>query len=155
ERRLELHRRARGRRHGRVPRLRAPARGGRVMDYQEIRYAVEAGVLTITLDRPERLNAFTARMMYELLDAFERADADDAVRAVIVTGAGRAFCAGADLGGGGQTFDGRGERPEAHRDGGGLVTLRIFEMRKPVIAAINGPAVGFGITLAVPMDLPL
>lgn len=77
------------------------------------------------------------------------------MRAVIVTGAGRAFCAGADLGGGGTTFDGRGERPEDHRDGGGLVTLRIFEMTKPVIAAINGPAVGFGITLTLAMDVRL
>src|SRR5438105_391953 len=127
------------------------------MDYQEIRYAVDAGVLTITLDRPERLNAFTARMMYELLDAFERADADDAVRAVIVTGAGRAFCAGADLGSGGGTFDYSGgpaaQALEEHRDGGGLVALRIFASKKPVIAAINGPAVGVGITMTLPMDV--
>src|SRR5439155_27277003 len=103
---------------------------------QQIRYAVDAGILTITLDRPERLNAFTARMMYELLDAFERADADDVVRAIIVTGAGRAFCAGADLGSGGGTFDysgGRAAQPiEEHRDGGGLVALRIFASKKPV-----------------------
>ena len=125
------------------------------MDYQQILYAVEAGVLTITLNRPERLNAFTARMMYELLDAFERADADDAVRAVIVTGAGRAFCAGADLGSGGGTFDYSGEAQpiESHRDGGGLVALRIFASKKPVIAAINGPAVGVGITMTLPMDV--
>ena len=124
------------------------------MDYQQILYAVDAGVLTITLNRPERLNAFTARMMYELLDAFERADADDAVRAVIVTGAGRAFCAGADLSAGGQTFDraARGREGEP-RDGGGLVSLRVYEMKKPVIAAINGPAVGFGITMTLPMDV--
>jgi len=127
------------------------------MDYQQILYAVDAGVLTITLNRPERLNAFTARMMYELLDAFERADADDAVRAVIVTGAGRAFCAGADLGSGGGTFDYSGgpeaQRIEEHRDGGGLVALRIFASKKPVIAAINGPAVGVGITMTLPMDV--
>ena len=125
------------------------------MDYQQILYAVDAGVLTITLNRPERLNAFTARMMYELLDAFERADADDAVRAVIVTGAGRAFCAGADLGSGGGTFDYSGEAQpiESHRDGGGLVALRIFASKKPVIAAINGPAVGVGITMTLPMDV--
>jgi len=125
------------------------------MDYQQILYAVDAGVLTITLNRPERLNAFTARMMYELLDAFERADADDAVRAVIVTGAGRAFCAGADLGSGGGTFDYAGEAQpiESHRDGGGLVALRIFASKKPVIAAINGPAVGVGITMTLPMDV--
>ncbi len=125
------------------------------MDYQQILYAVDAGILTITLNRPERLNAFTARMMDELLDAFARADADDAVRAVIVTGAGRAFCAGADLGSGGGTFDHSGEAQplDLHRDGGGLVTLRIFESRKPVIAAINGPAVGVGITMTLPMDV--
>jgi len=129
------------------------------MDYQQIRYAVEDGVLTITLDRTERLNAFTGRMAYELIDAFDRADADDAVRAVIVTGAGRAFCAGADLGGGGGTFDHSGgsapQAIEAHRDGGGLVALRIFESKKPVIAAINGPAVGVGITMTLPMDVRL
>jgi enoyl-CoA hydratase/carnithine racemase len=125
------------------------------MDYQQILYAVDAGILTITLNRPERLNAFTARMMDELLDAFARADADDAVRAVIVTGAGRAFCAGADLGSGGGTFDHSGEAQplDEHRDGGGLVTLRIFESKKPVIAAINGPAVGVGVTMTLPMDV--
>ncbi len=109
------------------------------MDYEQIRYAVDDGLLTITLYRPEKLNAFTPRMKYELLDAFERADTDDAVRVVIVTGAGRAFCAGADLSGGGGTFDyAGGQSMEAHRDGGGLVALRIFEARKPVIAAIVG-----------------
>src|SRR5439155_738103 len=104
-----------------------------------------------------RLNAFTARMMHELLDAFERADADDAVRAIIVTGAGRAFCAGADLGSGGATFDhssGPQAQPiEEHRDGGGLVTLRIFASKKPVIAAIDGAAVGVGITMTLPTDV--
>jgi len=96
-------------------------------------------------------------MMYELLDAFERADADDAIRAVIVTGAGRAFCAGADISSGGAAFDYTGgQKPhpiEEHRDGGGLVALRIFESKKPVIAAINGPAVGVGITMTLPMDV--
>src|SRR2546422_8540932 len=100
------------------------------MDYEQIRYGVENGLLTITLNRPDKLNAFTPRMMRELLDAFDRADADDAVRAVIVTGAGRAFCAGADLSEGGATFDSTvGPRPqtiEEHRDGGGRVALRIF-----------------------------
>jgi enoyl-CoA hydratase/carnithine racemase len=92
--------------------------------------------------------------MHELIDAFDQADADDAVRAIIVTGAGRAFCAGADLGGGGDTFNYRGEEPiDAHRDGGGRVTLRIFESKKPVIAAINGPAVGVGATMTLPMDV--
>ena len=128
------------------------------MDYEQIRYAVEDGLLTLTLHRPEKLNAFTPRMMRELIDAFDRADADDAVRAVIVTGAGRAFCAGADLSAaGGRTFDPsagpRPERIEEHRDGGGLVALRIFESKKPVIAAINGPAVGVGITMTLPMDI--
>ena len=126
------------------------------MDYEQIRYAVEDGILTLTLHRPEKLNAFTTRMMHELLDAFERADADDAVRVVIVTGAGRAFCAGADLSGGGGAFDyAGGPSIEDHRDGGGLVALRIFEAKKPVIAAINGPAVGVGITMTLPMDIRL
>ena len=126
------------------------------MDYEQIRYAVEDGILTLTLHRPEKLNAFTTRMMYELLDAFERADADDAVRVVIVTGAGRAFCAGADLSGGGGAFDyAGGPSIEDHREGGGVVALRIFEAKKPVIAAINGPAVGVGITMTLPMDIRL
>ena len=126
------------------------------MDYEQIRYAVEDGILTLTLHRPEKLNAFTTRMMYELLDAFERADADDAVRVAIVTGAGRAFCAGADLSAGGGAFDyAGGQSIEEHRDGGGLVALRIFEAKKPVIAAINGPAVGVGITMTLPMDIRL
>jgi enoyl-CoA hydratase/carnithine racemase len=127
------------------------------MDYEQILYDVDDGVLTITLNRPERLNAFTPRMQHELVDAFDRADADDAVRVVIVTGAGRAFCAGADLSGGGGAFDNsQGERAETideHRDGGGLVTLRIYDCKKPVIAAINGPAVGVGITMTLPMDV--
>jgi enoyl-CoA hydratase/carnithine racemase len=127
------------------------------MEYEQILYTVEDGLLTLTLDRPEKLNAFTPRMMRELLDAFDRADADDAVRVVIVTGAGRAFCAGADLSEGGTTFDSSvGPRPqtiEEHRDGGGRVVLRIFESKKPVIAAINGPAVGVGITMTLPMDI--
>src|SRR5205807_2146806 len=96
-------------------------------------------------------------MIGELVAAFDAADADDAVRAVIVTGAGRAFCAGADLSGGAQTFDGatrgRHEPDGEHRDGGGLVTLRLFDMKKPVIAAINGPAVGFGATVTLAMDI--
>jgi len=127
------------------------------MDYQEIGYEVAERVLTLTLQRPDKLNAFTARMMHELIDAFDRADGDDGVRAVIVTGAGRAFCAGADLSAGSGTFDAtQGTRPQTideHRDGGGLVALRIFESKKPVIAAINGPAVGVGITMTLPMDI--
>ncbi len=127
------------------------------MAYEQILYSVEDRVLTLTLNRPDRLNAFTGVMCRELIDAFERADADDAVRAVIVTGAGKAFCAGADLGGGSQTFDSsaRGSREsiEEHRDGGGLLTLRIYDSKKPVIAAINGAAVGVGITMTLPMDV--
>jgi len=125
--------------------------------FTEIRYDVSEGVCTLTLNRPDKLNALTRTMLDELLAAFDQADADDAVRAVIVTGAGRAFCAGADLSAGGKTFDrvarGRGEPAAEHRDGGGLVTLRIYELKKPVIAAINGPAVGFGITMTLPMDV--
>jgi enoyl-CoA hydratase/carnithine racemase len=126
------------------------------MSFQEIRYEVADGVLTITLDRPDRLNAFTPTMGRELIEAFDQADADDAVRAVVVTGAGRGFCAGADLGAGGSTFDWR-EREAGDsgvpRDGGGQVALRIFASLKPVIAAINGPAVGVGITMTLPMDV--
>jgi enoyl-CoA hydratase/carnithine racemase len=122
--------------------------------FTEIRTDVADAVCTITLDRPARLNAFTTTMMRELIEAFDQTDADDAVRAVIVTGAGRAFCAGADLGGGGRTFDyGEARDPAAIRDGGGQVTLRIFESKKPVIAAVNGPAVGVGVTMTLPMDI--
>src|SRR5207342_1100890 len=92
-------------------------------------------------------------MLSELLDAMDRADRDDDVRAVVVTGAGRGFCAGADLSGGGETFSYAEGEEEAHRDGGGLVTLRIFESLKPVIGAINGPAVGIGVTMQLPMDI--
>jgi enoyl-CoA hydratase/carnithine racemase len=129
------------------------------MGYEQIAYEVQDRILTLTLDRPDKLNAFTATMMRELLDAFDRADADDDVRAIIVTGRGRGFCAGADLSGGSGTFDARGRAEsvgiEGERDGGGRVTLRIFECKKPVIAAINGPAVGVGITMTLPMDIRL
>ncbi|HEU5324165.1 MAG TPA: crotonase/enoyl-CoA hydratase family protein [Methylomirabilota bacterium] len=126
------------------------------MAFETILYDQVDGVATITLNRPERLNAVNTTVIRELVQAFDQADGDDGVRVVIVTGAGRAFCAGADLGGGGATFaggPGRSERPEDHRDGGGLVTLRIFDMTKPVIGAINGPAVGFGATMTLAMDL--
>jgi enoyl-CoA hydratase/carnithine racemase len=127
------------------------------MAYEQILYSVEDRILTLTLNRVERLNAFTGVMCRELIDAFDRADADNSVRAVIVTGAGKAFCAGADLGGGSKTFDAsaRGARDsiEEHRDGGGLLTLRIYDGKKPVIAAINGAAVGIGITMTLPMDV--
>ena len=127
------------------------------MEFEEIRYEAADGVLLITLDRPDRLNAFTGTMGRELIAAFDRADADDDVRAVIVTGAGRGFCAGADLGGGGQTFDSSEFRDdgEVPRDLGGEVSLRIYASAKPVIAAINGPAVGVGITMTLPMDIRL
>jgi enoyl-CoA hydratase/carnithine racemase len=128
------------------------------MSYSQILYDVEDGVLTITMNRPEKLNAFTGTMMTEMIDAFDRSDADDSIRAVIVTGAGRAFCAGADLAAGGATFDadGRADRPKGlNRDGGGLLTLRIFDSKKPVIAAVNGPAVGIGVTMTLAMDIRL
>ena len=127
--------------------------------FSEILYAVEDGVATITLNRPEKLNAFTNTMRLELIEAFDRVDTDVAVRAVIVTGAGRAFCAGADLSAGGKTFDyaARGVigAEEQRRDGGGTVSLRIFDCLKPVIAAVNGPAVGVGATMQLPMDIRL
>jgi enoyl-CoA hydratase/carnithine racemase len=130
--------------------------------FETIEYAVADGVLTITLNRPDRLNAFTGQMRDDLIAAFDASDADDDVRAVVVTGAGRGFCAGADLAGGGTTFDAvaRGSEDElladgTPRDGGGQVSLRIFESLKPVIAAINGPAVGVGITMTLPMDVRL
>ncbi len=125
--------------------------------FEQIRYAVEDQILTITLARPERLNAFTPQMADELIAAFEHADADDGVRVVIVTGEGRGFCAGADLGSGGDTFDWRDRAVEGDtpRDGGGRVALRIFASQKPVIAAINGPAVGVGVTMTLPMDIRL
>jgi enoyl-CoA hydratase/carnithine racemase len=124
------------------------------MAFETIDLRVADGIATLTLQRPERLNAFTWTMMTELIAAFDRTDADDTVRVVIVTGAGRAFCAGADLGEGGATFDNSArETRDEHRDGGGQVVLRIFESRKPVIAAVNGPAVGVGVTMTLPMDV--
>src|SRR3954463_1012346 len=127
--------------------------------YSEINYDVADAIATITLNRPDKLNAFTARMMREIIDAFDQIDADDAVRAVIVTGAGRGFCAGADLSAGAETFAHGGSDVQTAvgvpRDGGGLVSLRIFRSTKPVIAAINGPAVGVGVTMTLPMDIRL
>src|SRR6478752_9720811 len=127
------------------------------MEFEDIRYEVADGVLQITLNRPERLNAWTGTMGRELREAFDRADADDEVRAIIVTGAGRGFCAGADLAGGGDTFDYRKRdvAGSAGRDNGGEFTLRVFDCTKPVIAAINGPAVGVGATMTLPMDVRL
>ncbi|MBS0530213.1 MAG: crotonase/enoyl-CoA hydratase family protein, partial [Proteobacteria bacterium] len=137
------------------------------MAYDTIKYEVAEHILTITLNRPDKLNAFNATMMTELIDAFDKADADDDVRAIIVTGAGRGFCAGADLSSGGDTFDRDAKRGPVKRladgkvdysdpnirDGGGQVTLRIFKCLKPVIGAINGPAVGIGVTMQLPMDI--
>ncbi|HWE14783.1 MAG TPA: crotonase/enoyl-CoA hydratase family protein [Solirubrobacteraceae bacterium] len=132
------------------------------MSYEQITTATDAGVLTITLNRPDRLNAWTQTMGEELIAAFDEADRDDDVRCIIVTGAGRAFCAGADLQGGGATFDWRerqgataGAGGPVPRDGGGRFTLRVFDCTKPVIAAINGPAVGVGATMTLPMDIRL
>jgi enoyl-CoA hydratase/carnithine racemase len=130
--------------------------------FETLLYAVEDGIATITLNRPEKLNAFTARMMKELIEVFDITDGDDAVRAVIVTGAGRAFCAGADLSAGGATFDRtnpqalereEGKVGDIYRDGGGRVTLRMYDSLKPIIGAINGAAVGVGVTMQLPMDI--
>ena len=127
------------------------------MAYEQILYDVKDHILTITLNRPDKLNALTPLMRKELIDAFDRADSDDQVRTIIVTGAGRAFCAGADLGTGTETFDYQSRDgqmlADQHRDGGGQLTLRIFESIKPVIAAINGPAVGIGVTMTLAMDI--
>jgi enoyl-CoA hydratase/carnithine racemase len=129
-----------------------------------ILYEVSDGIATITLNRPERMNAFTSEMRDDLIDAFNKTDADDSVRAVIVTGAGKAFCAGADLSEGGNTFNydelANERRVSAkvgnvYRDGGGMVTLRMFKSLKPVIGAINGAAVGIGMTMQLPMDIRL
>ena len=139
------------------------------MPYETILTETSEAIFTITINRPDKLNALNTTMIRELIDAFDTADADDAVRAIIVTGAGRAFCAGADLSTGGATFDraARKDRPpvpngpdgkpdlshDSARDGGGRITLRIFDCHKPVIAAVNGPAVGIGVTMLLPMDV--
>jgi enoyl-CoA hydratase/carnithine racemase len=132
--------------------------------FETLRYEVAEGLATVTLNRPEQLNTFTALMRDELIAAVDLSDADDAVRALIVTGAGRAFCAGADLSSGGKTFD-YAKRDDArrestrqggiYRDGGGQVTLRFFRSLKPIIGAINGAAVGIGATMLLPMDIRL
>lgn len=116
---------------------------------------IRDGVMTLTLNRPDRLNAFNPDMRDALIAAFSDAGADDDVRVVILTGAGRAFCAGADLESGGDTFNRAGRSAEAHRDGGGRVTLAMFDCPKPIIAAINGPAVGVGLTMTLPADIRL
>jgi enoyl-CoA hydratase/carnithine racemase len=127
-------------------------------EYQHIDYTVADGVLTITLDRPDELNAFTTRMGHELVDAYDRADADDDVRAIVLTGRGRAFCAGMDLSGGSSTFDVTakgGPDVDEYRDAGGVLTLRMFESTKPIIAAVNGAAVGVGATMTFAADVRL
>ena len=141
-------------------------------DFQTLRYEVEDQILTLTMNRPERLNAFNSAMQREFLSALDEADTDDGVRVVIVTGEGRGFCAGADLSKGAETFDydnqteadqedraaneGRqGSSNDWLRDGGGLLSLRIYEFNKPIIAAINGAAVGVGVTMTLPMDIRL
>ena len=135
------------------------------MKFETIKYEVKDKILTITLNRPDRLNAFTGQMMNDLISAFDSASNDDEVRVVIVTGEGRGFCAGADLGAGEATFN-RDENPRAKktddkenlewlRDGGGRTTLAIYDCSKPIIAAINGPAVGVGVTMTLPMDIRL
>ncbi len=135
-----------------------------IRTYEQIRLEKDGPLAVLTLNRPEKMNAFTGLMMYEMIDAFDRTDADDEVRAVIVTGEGeRAFCAGADLSEGAKTFDydaraadgeaGRTEDIDIKRDGGGRLTLRMFDSLKPIIGAINGAAVGVGVTMQLPMDI--
>jgi len=127
------------------------------MNFEQILYEKDGPILTITLNRPDKLNAFTGQMMQELIDAMDAADADDEVRAIIFTGAGRGFCAGADLSSGKDTFnnDAPGKPSGLQRDGGGLLTLRLFESKKPLISACNGPAVGVGATMQCAMDIRL
>jgi enoyl-CoA hydratase/carnithine racemase len=131
------------------------------MQFEQIKYELDGRILTITLNRPERMNTCTARMYEELIDAFDRADADDEVKAIIVTGAGRAYCAGADLERGADTWAARSELTDLSKqeryigNGGGRIARRIFDCNKPVIAAINGAAVGVGITMTLPMDIRL
>jgi len=132
--------------------------------FETIQFGISDSIATITLNRPERMNAFTTEMRQEICKALDLTDGNDDVRAVIFTGAGKAFCAGADLSSGGKTFDFKARADEAresmrvgdvYRDGGGIVSLRLFESRKPIIGAINGAAVGVGVTMQLPMDIRL
>lgn len=134
------------------PAIRTGSRQENPLAYETLETERRDRVLTVTLSREERLNAFNQQMLEDWLALLDEIDADDEVRAVVVTGKGRAFCAGADLGGGGGTFDAGGTEA-IRRDGGGRLTLRFFDCRKPLIAAINGPAVGVGITMTLPMDV--
>ena len=137
-----------------------------IKEFEQIKLEKEDGIAVLTLHRPDKMNAFTGKMMQEMIAAFDETDNDDDIKAVIVTGSGeRAFCAGADLSEGAKTFDydaradsgeaGRTNKEDIQRDGGGRVTLRIFESLKPVIGAINGAAVGIGVTMQLPMDIRL
>lgn len=125
------------------------------MSYENILYEVEDGILTITLNRPEMLNAFNGGMMADLMRAFDNADADDDVHAIIITGAGRGFCAGQDLSAGEKTWEGHEERLEETEqgDGGGELSRRLFRCLKPIIVAFNGPAVGVGLTFTLAADV--
>jgi enoyl-CoA hydratase/carnithine racemase len=125
------------------------------MDFKQILYEVEDKIATVTLNRPDRLNAMNKTMNSEIREVLDRVNEDDDVRALIVTGAGRAFCAGADMAAGKGSSFAIGTDMETHRDGGGIVTLKLYQLKKPVIAAINGPAVGFGMTMTLAMDIRL
>ena len=125
--------------------------------YKEIKTSKEGNIFIISLNRPEKLNAFTRVMQDEMIKVFDYTDENDDIKAVIITGSGKAFCAGADLVEGANTFNygeqGNKLSNEDHRDGGGMVALRIYESKKPVIGAINGDAVGVGVTMTLPMDI--
>ena len=131
------------------------------MNFEHITYHVDNRILTITLNRPERMNACTAQTYEELIAAFDQADADDDVKAIIVTGAGKAFCAGADLQRGADTWGAKSELTDLSKqeryvgNGGGRIVRRMFDCHKPIIGAINGAAVGVGITMTLPMDIRL
>jgi enoyl-CoA hydratase/carnithine racemase len=122
------------------------------MKYQCINWEIEDNILTLTLNRPEKLNAFNHQMLDELLSALDNANHQDEVRAIIITGAGKGFCAGADLSGGQESFEKMGAA-ENHRDGGGILALAMYNCQKPLIAAVNGAAVGVGATMLLPMDI--
>jgi len=124
------------------------------MEFKHVKFEVKGRTALITLNRPNQLNAWTVTMMEELIRSIEEAEADDNIRVVIVTGAGSAFCAGADLSEGGFNVEpANSEKKAVHRDTAGRATLKMFDMKKPIIAAINGPAVGVGITMTLAMDV--
>jgi len=123
------------------------------MEYQQIKYEVEERILTITFNRPEQMNTYNFVLHNEIVDALDHADDDDNIRAIIITGAGRAFCAGMDLSEKGSSFDASVVPIEDYRDGGGMLALRMYQCKKPIIGAINGAAVGVGCTMTLPMDI--